>query len=158
MIGPRCIHCKKQRDHHRASNMACPVGKRNRELGFTQFHAENRFEAKEPARGGASEKRKDRATRRATKAEPCCACGTRGTDWNPVDPAHIRTFKVTQSDHPAGMIPLCRQCHRTQHQDGWGIFLRQNPDVVDRLESMGWRIHEDPFHVGRVILSHPEVA
>lgn len=158
MIGPKCVLCKKQRHLHNAARLACPIGKRHRVYGFTRFHPENRFEAKEPKPKPGSEARKDRKVRREVKSHPCCACGTRGTDWNPVDPAHIRTFKVTQSDHPANLIPLCRDCHRTQHSEGWAEFIRARPSVGYLLETMGWVFHLDPFNEQRVILVHPEIA
>jgi hypothetical protein len=104
-----------------------------------------------------SEKRKNVKLRRNLKRLPCVACGTMGTDWNPVDPAHIRTFKVTQSDHPANLISLCRECHREQHKDGWFTFLTSHPIVAQTLDRMGWEISEDPFQKGRVILTHREV-
>ena len=157
MIGPRCIHCKYQRHWHRINDMACPEGKK-RGGGFLSFSETNRFQPREKSRGGASEGRKDRTQRRLTKSQPCCACGTKGTDWNPVDPAHIRTFKVTQSDHPANMIPLCRECHRTQHNDGWDLFLNNNPSAMTLLIQMGWEIDCHPFQPGKLIMNHPEVA
>jgi hypothetical protein len=157
MIGPKCIHCKKNLVHHSKSK-ACPVGKKHRLLGFIRYSQETRFEAKEPKARGSAESRKDREVRREVKSNPCCACGTRGTDWNPVDPAHIRTFKVTQSDHPANMIPLCRDCHRTQHSDGWAVFLANNQNVAQRLMDLGWDFTDHPFEPGKLILTHPEVA
>jgi len=105
-----------------------------------------------------AERSKDKRLRRALKQELCCACGTAGTDFNPVDPAHVRTFKVTQSDHPANIIPLCRHCHRLQHSEGWDSFLRSHPPVLQLLEHMGWEISLHPFQKGKLILSHPEVA
>lgn len=157
MIGPKCIHCKKQRYHHNGRTLACPIGKRHRILGFTQYSKEHRFEAKEKSTGGSSESRKDRKVRREVKSGPCAACGTMGTDWNPVDPAHIRTFKVSQSDHPANMIPLCRSCHHTQHVDGWSTFLENNPSVMKLLESMGWEIVWHPMDMDKLLFTHPEV-
>lgn len=161
MIGPKCIHCKKQLHYHAVKSNACPVGKRRRSLGFVsyqEFHTTQAFEAKEKSKGGAAESRKDREVRRAVNSNPCCACGTRGTDWNPVDPAHIRTFKVTQSDHPANMIPLCRECHRLQHSEGWAYMLSAFPGVYRTIHALGWSIALDPFQPGRFIFSHPEIA
>lgn len=74
-----------------------------------------------------------------------------------MDPAHVRTFKVTQSDHPANIISLCRECHQMQHKDGWLDFIRYYPHVGQLLLNMGWDLIEDPFRPGRLILSHPEV-
>lgn len=157
MIGQRCTHCKKQRYHHHGLNDACPVGKRSRTVGYTTFHPTNRFQARENARGGASERRKDRAVRRAVKSQPCRACGAKGTDWNPTDPCHLRSWGVTQSDHPMAMISLCRECHRVQHSEGWGYIFATYPHVEELVRSMGWEIHPDPFSKTRVILSHPEI-
>lgn len=36
-----CALCKKPRDSHNARNNACPVGRKNRTLGYTQFHHTN---------------------------------------------------------------------------------------------------------------------
>lgn len=157
MIGPKCQLCKRQRHHHEEKTLSCPIGKKSRVYGFSGFHVENRFKGKEKSAGGASEKRKDRKVRREVKSNPCCACGTKGTDWNPVDPAHIKTFKVSQSDHPANMIPLCRNCHREQHSFGWFLFLANYPHVSFRLSDMGWRMDYDPFADGRIIFTHAEI-
>lgn len=105
----------------------------------------------------SSRKRKNVKLRRALKQLPCVACGTLGTDWNPVDPAHIRTFKVTQSDHPANVVSLCRDCHKTQHKEGWEAFLANNPVVWDLLLSVGWDITQHPFQAGKLIMAHPEI-
>lgn len=158
MIGPKCNNCGRQRRHHKPGNLACPTGKKYRNIGFASFSEKARFEAKEKSTGGASESRKDRKVRRTVKSNPCAACGTKGTDWNPVDPAHIRTFNVTQSDHPSAMIPLCRNCHRMQGAEGWGYFIGCFPHIADLLDSMGWIITPDPFSRTRVVLFHPEVA
>ena len=51
---------------------------------------------------------------------PCAVCSTEGG----VDAAHIRFGDLTRDKKPAGMgmkpddkwaVPLCRECHRTQH-------------------------------------------
>ena len=157
MIGAKCIHCKKQDHHHNTKTRACPVGKRVRILGFCEYHPTQKFEAKKPKTSRASEGRKDRETRREVKSNPCLACGTRGSDWNPVDPAHIRTFKVTQSDHPANLISLCRTCHKLQHE-GWSYFIASYPHVLDKMVEMGWTIWADPFMPDKFHFSHPEIA
>lgn len=156
MIGPKCVHCGKQRKHHSAHNLACPEGKRY-SLGYSHFSHKTKFEAKMKSTGGAAEKRKDRKVRRAVKSEPCCACGTMGTDWNPVDPAHIRTWKVTQSDDPRNLIPLCRTCHQLQHREGWFYMMDSYSGVERAIYERGWRADLDPFKPGRFILSHPEI-
>jgi hypothetical protein len=158
VIGPKCVHCKKQKHHHSSLNDACPVGKRSRDFGYWEFSDVQFFEAKEKSKGGAAEARKDRKVRRATKAEPCCACGTKGSDFNPVDPAHLRTWKVTQSDHPSNMIPLCRECHRLQHREGWLYMIMEFGGVSSAIVERGWNVSVDPFDKKRAILSHPEIA
>ena len=163
MIGPKCQTCGKGLKYHSAVHKLCPMGKRRKcpvtgEILYEDSHPTNRFQPREKSKGGASEKRKDRYERRKCKANPCCACGTKGTDWNPVDPAHLRSFKVTQSDHPMAFIPLCRDCHRCQHKEGWGYVFAWFPHVADLVVSMGWEITPDPFSPTRVILSHKEIA
>lgn len=106
----------------------------------------------------SSRKRKNVKLRKALKEESCLACGqTPGDSFNPIDPAHVRTFKVTQSDHPSNILSLCRRCHRFQSK-GWKKFLNTFPKVRDRLEEMGWSIDNHPFDSTKVILVHPEVA
>lgn len=153
-IGPRCALCKKQRQHHRASDKACPIG----DVRRCTWNEKQVFTPREPRKKEGSEKRKDRVTRRAVKADPCCACLRSGTDWNPVDPAHIRTFKVTQSDHPDNFIPLCRECHQLQHKEGWKTFIATRPNVGWKIQEQRWVFHLDPFNENRLILTHPEIA
>lgn len=105
-----------------------------------------------------SQKRKNTKLRRSLKELPCVACGTIGNDFNPCDPAHIRTFKVTQSDHPANLVTLCRMCHTAQHADGWELFITNNPHVGAILERLGWEFTQHPFQPGKLIMKHPEIA
>lgn len=104
-----------------------------------------------------SAKRKNIKLRRSLKRLPCVACGTMGSDFNPIDPAHIRTFKVTQSDHPANITSLCRLCHNLQHREGWWGLMCAYPGVQEVLTQKGWDISENPFKRGSVILVHPEI-
>lgn len=104
----------------------------------------------------SSARRKNVKLRRSLKKLPCLACGIMGTDFNPVDPAHVKTFKVSQSDHPANIISLCRQCHMFQHK-GWKDFLNWAPHVGTLLCEMGWDISQHPFDKNKLILCHPEV-
>ncbi len=163
MIGPKCQLCRKQAYHHRAKDKACPIGRVgtstwNEKQFFTPRVPKSRASRLSPvAKRGGSEKRKDRKVRRAVKANPCCACGTKGDDFNPVDPAHIRTFKVTQCDLAVNQISLCRQCHTFQHK-GWRDFLEAYPHVWDLLTSMGWHVARHPFDPSKIVFSHPEVA
>lgn len=107
----------------------------------------------------SSRKRKNLKLRKSLKEESCLACGqTPGDSFNPIDPAHVRTFKVTQSDHPANIVPLCRRCHNTQHRIGWKKFISNNSKFGFELELRGWVFHLDPFNENRLILTHPEVA
>lgn len=165
MIGRKCQNCGKQRHLH--SLARCPYGKRSNGR-YIQFLENQFFTPKPPpnnrrerikkkAKRGGSEKRKDRVVRRAVKSNPCCACGTKGDDFNPVDTAHVRTFKVTQCDLAVNQISLCRQCHQFQHK-GWRDFLEAYPHVWDLLTSMGWHVVPHPFDSSKVLFSHPEVA
>jgi len=98
-----------------------------------------------------SEDRKNRQLRNELKTKPCVACGK-----VPSDAAHIRSFRISQSDHPANVTSLCRKCHQNQHHLGWARFLNLHPHVRKLLESMGWEITEKLDGVG-VYLSHPDV-
>jgi len=100
-----------------------------------------------------SRKRKNVKLRRELKSLPCVICGS-----TPSDPCHVRTFKVTQSDHPANIISMCRTHHQEQHRVGWTEFLDKYPKVTTLLQFMGWEIAWHPFHAGKLIMTHPEVA
>lgn len=100
-----------------------------------------------------SRKRKDLKLRKALKQEPCAVCGS-----VPSDPCHIKTFKVSQSDHPANIISMCRVHHNEQHKQGWPGFLQKYPAIFMLLIELGWDISRHPFDGGRIILVHPEVA
>lgn len=152
MIGPRCKLCKRQAKYHSKSK-ACPIGNPNNQ----EFHLTNRFTPRDKKTKPGSEDRKDRSVRNRVKAGCCSACHAVGTRTNPIDPAHIRTWKVTQSDHPQAMISLCRFHHRESHRIGWGAFFKKFPKVRKQIESMGWEVIDDPFRIGRVILSHKEI-
>lgn len=102
---------------------------------------------------------KSRKNRLKVKSNPCCVCGyPPGNQLNPVDPCHVRSFKVTQSDHPNGMIPMCRIHHDRQHKVGWAHFFRLYPNVKVILMKMGWEISEHPFQKGKLIFAHPEIC
>lgn len=93
----------------------------------------------------------NRKLRRQVKALPCLVCGKK-----PSDPCHVRTYKVTQSDHPANLIPLCRAHHTEQHRS-WSEFLERHPRVRRELVRKGWQIINHPFSPLKLIFSHPEV-
>ena len=97
----------------------------------------------------SSESRKNRELRNELKTKPCVVCGRL-----PSDPCHIKTFKVSQSDHPLNMISLCRMHHIEQHKS-WADFLRKYPHVQKLLESMGWEVIDKVD--GGVYLVHPEI-
>ena len=103
-----------------------------------------------------SSKRKNTILRRSLKKLPCDACGVMGTDFNPIDPCHIRTWKVTQSDHPANVISMCRRCHQWQHNNGWNALFNLRPHIKTLLMEKGWQITKHPFQ-DSVILTHPEI-
>jgi hypothetical protein len=37
MHPPKCLHCRKVEADHSASSRSCPIGRRHRTLGYTQF-------------------------------------------------------------------------------------------------------------------------
>jgi hypothetical protein len=156
-IGPKCQACGKQRKYHHYQTLHCPVGKRQRDVGYCNgyvvHHPTNRFTPREKSRGGASEKRKDRKTRMAVKAEPCIVCGAKGCD-----PCHIKTFGASQSDHPDNLLPMCRKHHAEQHRLMWGRFIEKHPVVLIALIEKGWDVTRHPFDHSRVVLSHKEFA
>ena len=100
-----------------------------------------------------SRKRKNVKLRKALKELPCLVCGSL-----PSDPCHLRTFKVTQSDHPANMIPMCRKHHNEQHQIGWKRMIQKYFKLALDIRALGWEITQHPFDQDKVILTHPEVA
>lgn len=162
-IGPKCQLCGKSAKYHSAVYKLCPMGKRRRcpitlRIMYEDSHPTNKFTPREPRKRGGSEKRKDRSVRRYVKLKPCAACGHPGSRINPIDPCHLRTWKVTQCDLEIAMIPLCRFHHQQSHLSGWGKFFDLYPHVLALVKSQGWDVTPDPFQHGRVILSHPEVA
>jgi hypothetical protein len=98
----------------------------------------------------SSRQRKDLKLRKIFKQFPCLVCGI-----VPSDPCHIRTFKVTQSDNPKNIIPMCRAHHQEQHRIGWKAFLEKYEKVKKFLLRMGWEII--PKVGGGVIMSHSEI-
>jgi hypothetical protein len=101
-----------------------------------------------------SKKRKNQELRNSYKTRQCLACYKTGTDFNPVDPAHVRTFKLSQSDDPRNIIPLCRQCHIEQHKS-WYDFLQKHKHIKEYLLSIGWEIL--PKTGGGLYLLHPDI-
>lgn len=43
----KCKNCGKPGYLHNTVTKACPIGKRHRTVGYTQYHAVNKFEPKE---------------------------------------------------------------------------------------------------------------
>lgn len=37
IIDRRCIHCKKWKEYHRATDGGCPLGRKHRVLGYMQY-------------------------------------------------------------------------------------------------------------------------
>ncbi len=147
MIGSKCTICGKQYRFHKGSALACPAGKR-RNGEYTEVHQFNTFQAKPAkprssrlspvAKRGGSEKRKDRSVRRSVKAEPCWCGKEPGDEYNPVDPAHIRSWKVSQCDEPWNLVSQCRRHHRLQEQYGWLYMSQAYTAVANALRERGW--------------------
>lgn len=53
---------------------------------------------------------------------PCMVCGT-----FPSDPAHVRSRGAGGRDK-GNVVPLCREHHQRQHQEGWGWILDMGLD------------------------------
>lgn len=75
----------------------------------------------------------------------------------PSDPCHIKTFKVSQSDHPANIVSMCRNHHQEQHKIGWKRMIAKYSSLGFALELKGWVFHLPPFDENKVIITHPEV-
>ena len=45
MTMPKCIKCKRNYQHHQAWDNNCPIGRKHRTLGFTQFHNDSFYTA-----------------------------------------------------------------------------------------------------------------
>lgn len=43
---PKCKNCGKPRYNHRASDKACPVGRKHRSLGYTSYNHSSVYEPK----------------------------------------------------------------------------------------------------------------
>lgn len=73
---------------------------------------------------------------------PCTVCSTEGG----VDAAHIRFGDLERGKKPAGMgmkpddkwvVPLCRECHRTQHgQNEKAFWAKCGIDVLHLAEQL----------------------
>ena len=85
-----------------------------------------------------SAKRKNTRIRRMVKSGDCVACGASGSIYNPIDPAHVRSFKISQNDEPWNLTPLCRKCHTLQHQFGWIYLIVIYSNLARDLEAKGW--------------------
>lgn len=42
----KCKHCGKPAGHHRSTDKACPMGRKNRVHGYPYYSQDTRFEAK----------------------------------------------------------------------------------------------------------------
>lgn len=72
-----------------------------------------------------SERVENKELREKIKRMPCLVCG-RG----PVDCAHITTKKLG-GDAANNVIPLCRDCHISQHQMGIKSFVKFHGLPID---------------------------
>lgn len=143
-IGPKCVKCRKQRGRHSHTELLCPTGSKY----GTPYHPTQTFQAKPspvrtskiPAKKkrGGSEGRKDRATRRAVKAEPCWCGQMPGDEYNPVDPAHLRSFKVSQCDAEFNLVSQCRRHHREQEAMGWLYMVTTYEKCKAVVSAKGW--------------------
>lgn len=150
MIGPKCQLCGKQPIHHEHKTQRCPVGKR---MGgqYIFFHEQNKFQPREKAKGGHSEKRKKtKGTRRRVKtgssketfkeirAEGCCACGSHLN----VEIHHVLRRSQGGSNHRNNLLPLCSADH-TQEPWAWhrdrNKFFGRFPHVWERLMKQNWQ-------------------
>ena len=76
------------------------------------------------------------AQRKKVKLLPCVGCG-RGEDFEGfVDPAHLVPRRWVTCEHPEGVIPLCRDCHRR--------YDEEHLDILARLEDRGY--HAEMAH------------
>jgi hypothetical protein len=78
-----------------------------------------------------------KAQQRKVKLLPCVGCG-RGEDAEGfVDPAHLIPRRWVKCEHPEGVIPLCRECHR-RYDD-------EHLDILARLEDTGYHAEMGHF-------------
>lgn len=67
------------------------------------------------------------------RQQPCCVCGTKGTESNPIQCAHVRMGTGGGTGMKPGdqwTVPLCYHHHDQQHRWGeamfWGFFKDQS--------------------------------
>lgn len=48
MAENKCVWCGRKKGEHRARTMNCPMGKKHRILGFTDFNPTEKFRQREP--------------------------------------------------------------------------------------------------------------
>lgn len=80
----------------------------------------------------------------------CAACGSEPEGG--VDPAHIRSVGAGGDDTWMNLLPLCRWCHRRQHDKGWVWFAGNYPHIKYELLVRGREDllevpPEDPNHL-----------
>lgn len=79
------------------------------------------------------------------KAGACMACGAVNGPYTIIDPAHIRSWKVSQNDEPWNLVSLCRDCHSTQHRHGWVYLLVIYSNLRREIEEVrGWVFDKMP--------------
>lgn len=77
---------------------------------------------------------KDPAMLAEIRSQACVACGANP----PSDPAHIKSRGAGGDDTADNLLPLCRPCHRIQHQYGWYEFAVVYDSVRYELLDKGW--------------------
>jgi len=76
---------------------------------------------------------KDREFLDQVKMLPCVSCNK----FPPSDPAHIKSVGAGGGDSWDNVIPLCRACHRLQHDKGWFHISSLSPRLQHELRARG---------------------
>lgn len=78
------------------------------------------------------------AQRKKVKGLVCVSCGADPYEGVTVDPAHLIPRHWVSCEHPDGVIPLCRNCHRAYDVPSGGL------DILAQLEERGY--HKEMAH------------
>ena len=75
----------------------------------------------------------------------CLACGTMGSDYNPLDPAHWLTkgSRPDLRDDPRNIMTLCRNCHMYEQEGNRINFAKKYPSVAKWLKDKGWELDKN---------------
>lgn len=55
-----------------------------------------------------------------------------------IEAAHVKSRGAGGPDYWFNVIPLCLECHHTQHKKSWAWMVEQYPHLSIALRARGW--------------------